>query len=378
MLKILHIIPNLRKGGAERLVLDICNELGKKQDIIVKLITFSDQNEYKHLSLNLDWEVVPSSVKLSIFGKNNYAVKNLQKCIEEFKPDIIHSHLFEAEIVSRSCLYPKAKWFSHCHDNMKQFRTLSFKDLLDKRKLTEFYDKNYLLKRYKINGGNHFIAISNDTKNYFARTASNFPVSLLHNAIDYKRFFKEKTFDNHSERCLSLINVGSLSANKNQTFLLDVAEILQLKDISFEMHFLGDGNISASLKEKTKAKNLEKNVYFHGNVTEVENYLWKSDICVHAAKSEALGLTLIEAMAAGLPVITLDGKGNRDLIEQGKNGYMIFEQNALVFAEKIIELWNNKEKYKEMAEFAKDFAMSFDIKQYGDILMNLYKLELIN
>ena len=62
-------------------------------------------------------------------------------------------------------------------------------------------------------------------------------------------------------------------------------------------------------------------------------------------------------MAAGLPVITLDGKGNRDIIEQGKNGYMIYEQDAELFAQTIIDLWNDKEKYQQMSKYAQQFAV---------------------
>jgi len=78
-------------------------------------------------------------------------------------------------------------------------------------------------------------------------------------------------------------------------------------------------------------------------------------------------------MAAGLPVITLDGKGNRDLIEEGKNGYMIFEQNAELFAQTIIDMWNDKVKYKPLSEFAQEFARSFDINKYTSNLMVIYK-----
>ena len=52
-MKILHIIPSLRKGGAERLVLDICNEVINQQNIEVKLVTFSEENEYQFLKMGL-------------------------------------------------------------------------------------------------------------------------------------------------------------------------------------------------------------------------------------------------------------------------------------------------------------------------------------
>jgi len=126
------------------------------------------------------------------------------------------------------------------------------------------------------------------------------------------------------------------------------------------------------LEEKTNTCNLSGQVFFHGNVTNVEEFLWTYDIYVHSATYEPLGLVLLEAMAAGLPVITLDGRGNRDLIEQGKNGYMLFEQNAEAFAGKIIELWNDKTKYREISLYAQEFAGKFDMKEYVDALLKIY------
>ena len=143
-MRILHIIPRLRKGGAERLCLDICNQLQKRDDVQVRLITFSDENHYMFLTEHLDWQVIPASVQLSIFHQNVLNIDALQKAIEDYAPDVIHTHLFEAEIVSRSCNYPQAKWFSHCHDNMRQFKNFSIKTLFNKQLLTNFFEKRYL------------------------------------------------------------------------------------------------------------------------------------------------------------------------------------------------------------------------------------------
>jgi len=83
-------------------------------------------------------------------------------------------------------------------------------------------------------------------------------------------------------------------------------------------------------------------------------------------------------MAAGLPVVCLDGKGNRDIIEQGKNGCMIFEQNPTLFAEKIIEICQDKEMYTSMSTYAVNFAKQYDIVPYVDRLLELYTKSITN
>ena len=103
-LRIIHIIPNLNTGGAERLVLDICNEIKTYKDHRVELITFSDNNEYSHLTKNIKWHVIHSKFSPSILKKNMINLEKLQQFIIEFEPDIIHSHLWGSKKMGVPCL----------------------------------------------------------------------------------------------------------------------------------------------------------------------------------------------------------------------------------------------------------------------------------
>ena len=146
-MRILHIIPTLCIGGAERLVLDICREL-KAQDHEVKLVYFHNKNEYQNLSEQVNPILLPVHVHPSVLGKWDINIEPLNELIRNFKPDIIHSHLFEAEIFSRENIFSGIKYFSHCHDNMLQFRNFSFETIFQKKLLTDFYEKQHLLKKY--------------------------------------------------------------------------------------------------------------------------------------------------------------------------------------------------------------------------------------
>lgn len=371
-MKVLHIIPNLSKGGAERLVIDIMKALSNKKEVEAKLIILRNDINYDISDIKDLVEVVLVKVKLSIFKKNKLNVADLQKSISEFKPDIIHTHLFEAEITSRSCYYPKAVWFSHCHDNMIQFKNFSFDTLKNKSTFTNFFEKKYLFSRYDANNGTQFIAISNNAKEYFENKISGYPITLLLNAINFDKFFIEKENKKYS-KSIKLINVGSFVDKKNQQFLITIAEKLKEKNIEFELHLLGDGKNIKAIEQKSRTLNLKEHIFFYGNVNNVEEHLWQSDIYVHSATYEPLGLVLLEAMAAGLPVISLDGGGNRDLIEEGKNGFMIYEQNPDLFVDVIVKLWQDKKKYQSISKYAQQYAKQYDIKNYVDKLMDIYK-----
>ena len=97
------------------------------------------------------------------------------------------------------------------------------------------------------------------------------------------------------------------------------------------------------------------------------------NLYLHTANYEPFGLVLIEAMACGLPVICTDGKGNRDLIKEGVNGFMVWERDPVMLADKIELLLRNDTLRIEMGKKAHAFAQDFGIKKYVDSLVNLYE-----
>ncbi len=371
----MHIIPSLAKGGAERLVLDICNSLNTRDDCTIKLVTLNDINEYIFLSKNIDIVNCKSQFKLSFFGKHSINIDNFIKIVNNFKPDIIHSHLYEAELVSREHIFKSIAYITHLHDNIKELAPASTKLLTSKTIFTRFYEKQRLLKKY-ISCNNNFIAISEDVKKYAfnALPKKLHNIFLLHNAIDFKRFNRNISEKINSFNELRLVTIGSLVDKKNQIFLVNSCKILKNYGINFKLNILGDGPNYEIIKNRIIELDLTDNIFLQGKVNNVEDYLFNSDFYVHSAIYEPFGLVLIEAMATGLPCITLDGKGNRDIIINDFNGFLLNNNiDYKSFAEKILYYWQNRESYKIMSKNAIIFAKKYNINIYCDNLMKIYK-----
>jgi glycosyltransferase involved in cell wall biosynthesis len=337
----------------------------------------SPVNHFEKLTENLPVRVINSKVFPSILRKNIVEITEFETVVDEFKPDIIHSHLFWSELVSRQRIFPNVKYVTHCHDNMTELKRFSLQVLFSKSKFTRYFERIWMIKRYE-KCANNFLVISKNTQDYFTQILpdslkSN--VTLLPNAIDFKTYERRINVHKKSQNTLKLINIGRFATYKNQQFLIDVFEILSTKISNIELHFYGEGECWEAVKKK--AATYEDQIFFHGNVDNIPERLWDANMYVHSAYYEPYGLVLLEAMAAGLPVITLDGKGNRDLIEQGENGFLVAEQNANQFAELIITLWTDKQLYHKMASNAVDFARKYDISEYTDKLVNYYR-ELLN
>src|SRR6185295_5439751 len=147
---------------------------------------------------------------------------------------------------------------------------------------------------------------------------------------------------------------------KNHVFLFEVMKQLKLSRYNVHLDVLGDGPLRAFLTEKIKDQQLEDVITFHGTVDDVFHFLSNSHVYVHPATYEPFGLVIVEAMATGLPVVCLDAKGNRGIVDDGVNGFMIENPDAKLFAQKISEIVKDDETYQFFSLQARKKAEQYD------------------
>jgi glycosyltransferase involved in cell wall biosynthesis len=380
-LRILYVIPTLGGGGAEIMLGAIVEQLSKIGHEV--MIVTTQPMHYTYLNfpnkafIDQNIRVIECYTRIifSFRKKTVISDNHFEQIVNEFQPDVIHSHLFESEILSRSCFKKGVTYFSHGHDNMWQLTKFRNIKKINRQALTNLIERSWLMKQYQ-KTNTAFIAISKDVESFFnqnlnKRLTNN--VFLLQNGIDIKRFRNDLDRKIELEEKIRIVSVGNLVPKKNHRFLIDIAVALKEQNRDFSIDILGYGILQEELENYARVKDVFEYIHFRGNVKNVEDYLKKANFYVHPANYEPLGLVLIEAMASGLPVICLDGKGNRDLMIHGKNGYIFQEENAEMFAEQIIELMNDSKKYKEISSFAKEFSQQFDIENYCEKLVQIYQ-----
>jgi len=368
-LRILHVITNLKMGGAERLTIDICSKLAETPFIKVALVLLENDIEYE-LPNTFPIYILKNNCQLSIKKPNKFDNYEFEKIIHDFKPQIIHSHLFESEIISRYTIFNDIRYFTHIHDNIRQFKSKF--NLSKKENLTELFERRWIFKRYK-KTNNKFISISRDTTNFSLKylpkkIAEN--IFYLPNSIDTQTF---KQIPKFSINKLKLVTIGSLVSKKNHRFLIEVVNELIKKNIDVELTIIGEGKLKNELQDLINDLKLTNYINLIGNQKDIPGYLNKSTLYVHSATYEPFGLVLLEAMASGTPIVSLNGNGNKELITNYENGFILDEPNVQLFVEKIIELNEDPKLYEQFQKNGIEFSQQFDIKNYTAKLINIYK-----
>lgn len=166
--------------------------------------------------------------------------------------------------------------------------------------------------------------------------------------------------------------VSRLAKEKNLDFQLKALQQLKLRmekgGKSFRHLIIGGGPEKENLLARIKELGLEENIVLTGNIDnrEIKNYQAAADLFLFTSKSETQGIVLLEAMAVGNPVIAVDATGVRDIVENGKNGYMTGEEKD-AWSTRILEVLENEVLYSRMRKEAKRTAAAYSESSVAEL-----------
>jgi glycosyltransferase involved in cell wall biosynthesis len=145
-----------------------------------------------------------------------------------------------------------------------------------------------------------------------------------------------------------------LTDEKNVEFLVDAIMPVLKKNDRAKFMICGEGNLKEALMKKIFEAGLQEKTVFVGIVSDSEkkNYYAAGDIFIYASKSETQGMILTEAMYSGLPIVAVRATGVKDIVENGKTGFLVPEdvQEFGKAVQKLIDGENLKREFSEEAE----------------------------
>ena len=230
-----------------------------------------------------------------------------------------------------------------------------------------FYNSQHLyrlshpiMKRWhsRLHGG---IAVSPVAKRY----VNNFfprDYQIIPNGIDYHHFADNVApWPQYQDGKINLLFVGRLEKRKGLRYLLDAFSRLQWELPNTRLLVVGPGNPDKESHRTMSARN-PQNVVFTGRVSyqDLARYYATADIyCSPATGAESFGIVLLEAMAAGKPVVASDIEGYRGVLSHGKQGLLVPKRDPIALAESIAYMANNPDLRRRMGELGQQTAKTY-------------------
>lgn len=167
-----------------------------------------------------------------------------------------------------------------------------------------------------------------------------------------------------------ILSVGELNRNKNHEVI--IRAIARLKDPRICYGICGKGYRREYLEKLVREKGMEHQVRFFGFRNDIPEMLQGADCFAFPSKREGLGIAALEAMAAGLPMITSDCRGTREYMEDNVTGYVCRSGRVSEYARLIREMKEHPERRREMSGVCQSVAERFNLDRTDRIMREIY------
>ncbi|MRI80794.1 glycosyltransferase [Aerococcaceae bacterium DSM 109653] len=167
-----------------------------------------------------------------------------------------------------------------------------------------------------------------------------------------------------------ILSVGELNKNKNHRAIIKALGLIQNPHI----HYLvcGQGELKEELNQLAKEQQISGQVKFLGFRDDIQNVFKGADLFVFPSFREGLSVALMEAMASGLPVVCSDIRGNNDLIDQSRGGFLFDPRNEKELKDSIVKAYEQPELLKAQTEYNFEKINEFSLKVVSKEMKRIY------
>ena len=369
--KLAQVITLSEFGGAGKVLISIINNL-PTDEFEITIISGQGNEFTKWLNADIRHKIrhiqIPSLVRTINPVKDLLALITLFLHFRKEKYDIVHCHSSKAGVLGRI-----AAWYAGVKKIVFTVHGWGINDY--QKKLIRYI---YIsLEKIAAKCCHKIVCVSENDKfiGFKYNIASSDKIKVIYNGIE--GFDDVKTGKLRKE--LSATNndkffgmVARFSFQKSPLLFIQVAENIISKRQDLKFVLIGDGPDFSACEEYIRNKNLNENIFLLGNRLNVKELLPDLDVFVLLSKWEGLPLSIIEAMFCGLPIIASDVGGNRELIEDGVNGFLV-NHDINYISDKIIHLYDNAELMKSIGKNNKEKAHKmFNIKSMVGNYIKVY------
>lgn len=350
LIRVAIVLEDFSIGGAQRVVSELVQHIDAQKVKLLVLCLW----ERSDTALAEAAEKVADVRYLGIHGKNliaNYF--RISKILRSFHPDIVHAHLVGQLYAVPWGLLNHVPVLITAHTKPRK----------------AFIKKIEWLIRYGVNHKKIWIAaVSQENldlvKDYFPGAEKQ--CLCINNGINIHSFYRKEHAD------FTFINVARQDENKNQMAILRAFHCLYLQRNDIKLILAGDGPCHEKLAAEVKKLGLDQVVLLPGKVDQVSDYYAVADVYVQSSHREAMPMSVLEALAAGLPIISTDVGGLHDVVKG--NGILCpdYDENALYYA---MDVMLNEPEHKRQAQqdMSKNISKMYSSEEMAEKYTLCYK-----
>jgi glycosyltransferase involved in cell wall biosynthesis len=311
-IKVVQIVPLLSPGGAERVAVHLARGLNRRRYETL-VISYSGR-----VGCDLDHMLEEAGIEARYLGKHpgfDYRVySRLDSVLKEYEPDVIHTHLHVLRYALPSMLLMKRVAMVHTVHNLAE---------------REIEPRGRLIQRYALTHGVKPVAVAEEVaasleKLYGIRDcqviSNGIPTDLYANPQAPRKEWRAK--EGFKDDDILFVCVARFWPQKNHALLLKSFAQGPASDPRAHLVLVGEGDLRAVLEEQARNLNLAGKVHFLGLRSDIPDVLGATDVFVLSSDYEGNPLSVMEAMASGLPIVSTAAGGVPNLFEAGKEGFL--------------------------------------------------------
>jgi len=386
-LNVMQIILNLDIGGAQEVVRTLVEYLAS-DDCLPVVCSFKDgplRQDIERLGIRV--EVLPprrySIVAFPLFVVDMIRIWwSLARLVKKYDIDVVQTHLltildFLVLLVRYTTRLRVVLWTFHSANFVIAERHLpKYKWLLKPKRYA--HHLLYRLTSCLVNG---FIAVSDEVKEAMMEIIGPIQdkITVIHNGVDVKRYghLVDKTRVQSQlglgDNARLIAVVGTLGEPKGHRYLVEAMATVAPQYPDVHVLFIGDGHLKEELQAQVESLNLGQWVHFLGNRHDVPDLLAASELFVLPSLWEGLSMALLEAMAAGKPIVATAVSGTTQVMIPGETGLVVPPRDSRALAEAIIQLLSNPAQAQMMGQAARQHVkMNFSAQKQADEHLVLY------
>jgi len=361
--RVLHVLANLGAGGAERMAVHIVLGLNR-QRFRPAVVAYSGR-----YGSDLEQKLDEAGIKTWFLGKGPgfewRTYYRLHRVFKEFRPDIVHTHVHVMRYAFPSLVYFKPRLMVHTVNNIAE---------------RELEPRARWLQHLAYRRGVIPVAVAQEVATSLERLYGIGNCRVVWNCVPTDLYAMPQTprelwraRNGFSTDDTLFVCVARFAPQKNHALLINAFARGPAADPKAHLVLVGQGALRAQSQERVNRLGLTGRVHFLGLRTDIPDVLGAADIFVLSSDYEGNPLSVIEAMAAGLPVASTAAGGVPELLQNGKEGLIVQPGQAEQLAEAMVTLLKDPELRKTMGAAAAARAKEkFDVAAMVNAYEELY------